>query len=329
MAEACKERCCHACRQKGCWTNCSKAILATVNFAFLICGWSILGLGVWLRINRDSLVLAHLLTDPRRTPDNPTVSPAPETAVVADQQGTETMSTTFDSVAFCLIGVGGFLAAMSFLGCCGACAESVCFLGFYTLLTSMVVAGEIVCASFSSTFISQISAKLLTNMHQQLHTEYNYTAKKTTNTMSESYKMTLAWDTLQIQLQCCGAQGPRDYFYSSWFNHTQDSTGYFVPPSCCLLLNDDPRKPVAVDENLCQLEAILLGRTNQPITQVHVQGCYRTILELFNSYQNFALTSLLVTVLSQVMSFACSCFLIARIRKKQSDYSCYDNDDYE
>ena len=58
------------------------------------------------------------------------------------------------------------------------------------------------------------------------------------------------------QLNCCGVDGPRDYLHSAWFNHTTFAGGAFVPPSCCVLLNDDPLRPVFRDETQCQIEAI-------------------------------------------------------------------------
>ena len=59
------------------------------------------------------------------------------------------------------------------------------------------------------------------------------------------------------QLNCCGVDGPPDYLHSAWFNHTTFASGAFVPPSCCVLLNNDPRRPVYRDETQCQIEAIL------------------------------------------------------------------------
>jgi len=52
-----------------------------------------------------------------------------------------------------------------------------------------------------------------------------------------------------LKLQCCGAVGPRDYYYSVWYNHTHHTLGGFVPNSCCHAM----RK---VAENDCQMVAI-------------------------------------------------------------------------
>ncbi|KHJ95346.1 hypothetical protein OESDEN_04702 [Oesophagostomum dentatum] len=40
--------------------------------------------------------------------------------------------------------------------------------------------------------------------------------------------------TAAIQQQCCGGEGPRDYYNSFWFiTNTYRGTRSFVPPSCC------------------------------------------------------------------------------------------------
>jgi len=73
-----------------------------------------------------------------------------------------------------------------------------------------------------------------------------------------------------LQFECCGVTGPRDYFYSAWFNASSDTAGAFVPTTCCRLL--------AADVNLCQVEAVLHAHVNasQDRTQLHTQvglGC--------------------------------------------------------
>ena len=63
-------------------------------------------------------------------------------------------------------------------------------------------------------------------------------------------------------MNCCGAVGPHDYLYSSWFNHSKDTSGAFVPPSCCLVQKAtssifSPLRTRLANENYCQVEAIL------------------------------------------------------------------------
>ena len=62
---------------------------------------------------------------------------------------------------------------------------------------------------------------------------------------------------MYVQMNCCGVDGPQDYMHTSWYNHSKDTEGFFVPPSCCVLKNDDPRgRPRVANENFCQVDAI-------------------------------------------------------------------------
>jgi len=53
-----------------------------------------------------------------------------------------------------------------------------------------------------------------------------------------------------FQLKCCGAVGPSDYYYSVWYNHTDHTSGGFVPDSCCHALKAAKKdcQRVAIDE---------------------------------------------------------------------------------
>jgi len=43
--------------------------------------------------------------------------------------------------------------------------------------------------------------------------------------------------------------GPRDYYYSVWYNHTHHTLGGFVPDSCCHALKaDSDCQMVAIDQ---------------------------------------------------------------------------------
>lgn len=65
---------------------------------------------------------------------------------------------------------------------------------------------------------------------------------------------------LLFQFNCCGVLGPSDYIYSSWFNHSKDADGLFVPASCCHLRDSDDVPEVDKDFDPCQAEAILYPR---------------------------------------------------------------------
>jgi len=70
-------------------------------------GWTLIACGIWLHVRRESLTLWPLFVDNKTQP-----------IVVIDQ------------VPVALVTLGVIFAIVSFLGCCGTCVDSVCFLGF-------------------------------------------------------------------------------------------------------------------------------------------------------------------------------------------------------
>ena len=88
--------------------NCDNRVLLKGRLFFKqLSGWVLLGLGLWLHVYREAFAFTALLKD---NPTHPVL--------------------IIDHVTLALIAVGGFVIVVSFLGCCGACTESVCFLGF-------------------------------------------------------------------------------------------------------------------------------------------------------------------------------------------------------
>jgi len=108
-----------------------------------------------------------------------------------------------------------------------------------------------------------------------------------------------------LQLDCCGVDGPRDYLHSAWFNHTTFAGGAFVPPSCCVLLNNDTRRPVFRDETQCQIEALLSDNaTFGDDANVKQRGCYGVVVTRLQRYEY--LTSLIyVSIVLQVTTYLC------------------------
>lgn len=72
-----------------------------------LCGITLMIVGLWLYINQDAIKYTRLLHD---NPTSPFI--------------------IFDKIPFVCLAAGFALTVVSFLGCCGACAESVCFLSF-------------------------------------------------------------------------------------------------------------------------------------------------------------------------------------------------------
>lgn len=115
-----------------------------LHFPFQVCGLLLVMLGAWLHLSQDRLPYSYLLRD----------ADGQEAAPIADGTGGRTATgagdgavggrrkeaavISLEAIPFVLMGIGGFLASMSFLGCCGACSESVCFLGFVRVFLLLI-----------------------------------------------------------------------------------------------------------------------------------------------------------------------------------------------
>jgi len=100
-----------------------------------VSGLALVGLGVWLHVNRDSLFYTQLVRasppprlTPTPTPTPPYSSPTTSSPVTSSLLSTDVISV--DSWPFFMMAAGCCVTLVGFLGCCGACTESVCFLSF-------------------------------------------------------------------------------------------------------------------------------------------------------------------------------------------------------
>lgn len=79
-----------------------------------LAGWTLIGLGVWIHIFHDSLPYNALFRDNTTGP-----------------------ILILDRLPITLVVIGSAVSIIGFLGCCGACTESVCFLGFVRIHCSL------------------------------------------------------------------------------------------------------------------------------------------------------------------------------------------------
>ncbi|XP_038052708.1 CD9 antigen-like isoform X2 [Patiria miniata] len=165
---------------------CVKYLMFAFNFLFWLCGCALLGVGLWLCFEPNVQQYAQASGDLQE----------------------------YYIAVYVLIGIGGLMMLVGFLGCCGACMENTVLLGmFFTFLLLICVAevgGGIWCYLNREKLKSIVEEGMLSTV-QQAYAEDN------------SVIMT-AVDNMQRQLKCCGATGPSDW---------QQSAYGTVPDSCC------------------------------------------------------------------------------------------------
>ena len=115
-----------------------------------VSGCVLVGVGVWQHAQRDRLWYGALLTIAAgptsdetsttgqslttshflATGESLTIGRSLTTGHFVTTGESLTTGQSLDRATTLLVGVGTLLIVVSFLGCCGACVDSVCFLGF-------------------------------------------------------------------------------------------------------------------------------------------------------------------------------------------------------
>ncbi|XP_055686892.1 23 kDa integral membrane protein-like isoform X1 [Lutzomyia longipalpis] len=106
-----------------------------------------------------------------------------------------------------LIILGSIIFVIAFFGCCGAIRESHCLTMTYATFMFILVIGQIVIAAVTFAFAGDISNAMTTTFERIFNEQHVDVNRELV-------------DTVQINLACCGVDGPINWAGSP-------------PPSCC------------------------------------------------------------------------------------------------
>ncbi|KAF7689401.1 hypothetical protein HF521_012754 [Silurus meridionalis] len=119
-----------------------------------------------------------------------------------------------------MIAVGGVIAFMGFLGCCGACCENKCLLKIFFNIIFIVFVVEVIAAVLllldrpgAENFLEKISNKV---------------AKSIKDTYGQNDIITRAWNETMTLMECCGLNNYTDFTDSEFVRKTS-----LYPNFCC------------------------------------------------------------------------------------------------
>ncbi|KAK3876595.1 hypothetical protein Pcinc_018633 [Petrolisthes cinctipes] len=136
---------------------------------------------------------------------------------------------------------------LAFCGCCGSWFQSRCMLITYFSLVVVVFTLQLVAGTLAFAFRGEVSQALITELTAGIRRSYNE---------SDNNAVAITWDHLQAQFQCCGVEGPSD-----WYKIAAWPQQEWVPQACCL--------PKYADNPEC-------GHSSEP-DQWYSSGCYRSV----------------------------------------------------
>ncbi|XP_051168039.1 tetraspanin-1-like isoform X2 [Leptopilina boulardi] len=182
----------------GCTSRCAKYFLCFFNFIFFIAGGAALAVGIWLIADKNSFI--NLI---RQIDDTDVLN--------------NTDAHILEMISYILIIAGALTFFVSFLGYCGAMFESRCLLCVYGILILIVLILECV--------VVGLAFELKGDAEKETQNLLKSTIKYYSG---QNDAVTLAWDQIMTQFQCCGVENYNDFKYAT--NWTQRKT---VPEACC------------------------------------------------------------------------------------------------
>ncbi|XP_011180604.1 CD82 antigen [Zeugodacus cucurbitae] len=184
----------------------AKYLLCLFNFLFFVVGTIVLGTGIWLAVDKASLIALLKMVE-------------------SDQITQFTQPRVIEQMAYVLIAIGAVMFFMSFLGYCGAIRESRCLLTTYGVFMILLLIAEIVAGGLAAFYKEKARAETKTFLQSTISDYYS--------THENMDAVTLMWNQLMSQMSCCGVNDYRDFDASlAWVSNKGNRT---LPEACCVL----------------------------------------------------------------------------------------------
>ncbi|XP_052819644.1 CD151 antigen-like [Mya arenaria] len=178
-----------------CWSaNCSKIILIVFNGIFLVLGVGLVGLGVFASFTKTEY---HDLIG----------------------------ASMIQICTYAVIGVGAVVALVAMAGCVGALTFNRKLLIMYVILLTIIFLIEAACGVIGFLYYDKVGAELGDELRKAMKTKYGE---------AEYNIITVAIDTMQQELSCCGFNNPGDWADSTF---KTNNPGVDTPISCCVDMN--------------------------------------------------------------------------------------------
>jgi len=243
-----------------CCTRLVKLILCLFNFFCLITGCVILTLGLWIVADKNNFLRITKL----------------DSIIKENQNALQVLDefshpTVLDHTAYILVAIGSFIFIIAFLGYCGTLQESKFLLTSYGLFLIIVfilqICGIILCVLYNK----KADILIRTGLRRSLTDTYT--------TRNNRDPVTLSWDLVMSNMQCCGLNNYTDFLDANKFNAViiQEASGQKVPEACCILQGDKSLL-IPADEN-----CIVSPSTANSYL---FTGCYKKFVDLINANLN-------------------------------------------
>lgn len=246
--------------------SCAKICLVVFNSIFFLLGGLCLGLGIWVLVDK-----ASMLTLTRMTP-------------ISSVNDSVNVIGLLEGAAYGFIAGGGAVFIIAFLGCCGAIKEIKIFLYIYAFLVFLILGAEIAAGVVAYFFKDKVESELKTFLNSTIVYKYEGLTYNSGSVLSPSSDiLSVGWDAAHVGFDCCGMNNHTDFtdYATVWnnkYNFTYGGSTYSisakVPVSCCKIV-DKSKFP----GDLANLQFVNISEclTNPTDYTTNTAGCYPTI----------------------------------------------------
>lgn len=200
-----------------------------------------------------------------------------------------------------LLSTGAAVTAWGFLGCLGVAANLPCVLRAYGFFQLAALVGGLA-AGLSGLFYREDIAGGFRSGLQRAVAGY-----------TEDEGRADALDGLQRALECCGAEGWRDWLSSDWalqfmtFQPMDNGTSVALPDSCCMRRKGCKNRPLLFDDG----EGVAVA------SGIHPHGCFRKVFSLVNDNVFHIAATVLGLAFTQIGGIALACLLAKKLEPRQ------------
>lgn len=206
----------------------------------------------------------------------------------------------YPNAPFILLATGAAVTAWGFLGCLGVAANLPCVLRAYGVFQLATLIGGLA-AGLSGLFYREEIAGGFRSGLQRAVAGY-----------AEDEGRSDALDSLQRVLECCGAEGWRDWLISDWANQDAafspmlNGTLVMLPDSCCVRRKGCRNRPLPAG-----------GSEGVAAAGIHPHGCFQKVFSFVNDNVFHIAATVLGLAFTQIGGIALACLLANRLAPRQ------------
>ncbi|CAF2426303.1 unnamed protein product [Rotaria sp. Silwood2] len=263
-----------------------RLLIVLFNLAFIVAGITLLVIGI------------YVVKDPKIQQLRPLLN--------ADLISKNSQSlSTIEIFAIAIIVIGGIILIIGFLGCCGAIKGFRFLHIIYAIIIGGIILAEIGIIIFYVVYQNRFKSEFVIKLQESI---VKYYVGTPTNNSAIVNSVSMSWDFLQFNLQCCGAVNKSDYSNAIHWNRTNpydSNTNLTVPLTCC---------PLNATKNWNGLPANMIEASTCATTSenAYSPGCYDRLIDLLSTYKKYVIIGAVVVGIIEILAFLFALLLYRR-----------------